>query len=130
MDRVEMATYGYKLLVELTHHVGRQKAIGMGELYEKVFGETWQNRINDTRRLRIIITELRQQGVAICSASSPTGGGYYQASAGSELKDYLSRLRRKALKALSLEAKMRKMTLAELLGQIELNLRGRQNEAS
>jgi len=130
MDRVEMAVYAHKLLGELTHHIGRHRAIGMGELYEKIFEETWQNRINDTRRLRIVITELRRQGVAICSESSRAGGGYYLASAGSELKDYLSRLRRRALKVLSLEAKMRKMTLAELLGQIELNLRGGQDETS
>ena len=122
MDRVEMAVYGDKLLGELSHHVGRHKAIGMGELYEKVFGETWQHRINDTRRLRIVIEALRDRGDAICSASSRVGGGYYLPSVGSELKDYCSRRRRKNLKGLMQEARMLKISLPELLGQIELNL--------
>ena len=128
MDQVEMAVYADKVLGVLTHHVGRHKAIGMGELYVAVFGETWKNRINDTRRLRIIIDKLRDRGDAICSASSRTGGGYYLPSVGSELKDYCSRRRRKNLKGLVQEARMLKISLPELLGQIELNLKGGQDE--
>lgn len=131
MKRSEMAFYAARLLEELTHHVGSHNAIGMGELYEIVFRETWANRINDTRKLRIVITELRKQGAAICSDTSRTGGGYYVASGGSsEMKDYLTRLRRRGLRALVLEAKLRKITLAELLGQMELNLLGDYDEAA
>jgi len=110
------------LLGILSRHVGREKAIGMGELYEEVFDRPWRNRINDTRALRTLIQELRKEGVAICSACAYAGGGYYLAAAGSEMEDYLSRLRSRALRALALEARLRRITLPELLGQMQLNL--------
>jgi hypothetical protein len=131
MKDTELAFYAARLLGEITHHVGKHNSIGMGELYEIVFREPWENRINDTRRLRTVITELRRQGVAICSDCSPSGGGYYVASAGSsEMKDYLARLRKRAIKALALEAKLRRISLPELLGQMELELGGGYDEAA
>lgn len=132
MNKIQMAFYAARLLGELTNHVGRDNAIGMGELYEIVFDEPWANRINDTRRLRQIITELRRQGRPICSYCSSSGGGYYLARMrSSEMREYLERLRQRALKALVLEAKMRKMSLPELLGQLQLELhQGLFNEAN
>ncbi|RJP59024.1 MAG: hypothetical protein C4549_02755, partial [Deltaproteobacteria bacterium] len=67
-------------------------------------------------------TILRQDGVPICSISSPNGGGYYLAGVGSELEDYLGRIRRRALKSLWMESKVRRIGLAELLGQMQMNL--------
>jgi hypothetical protein len=131
MNKVQMGFYAARLLSELTHHVGRHNAIGMGELYELVFQDPWANRINDTRKLRTVITELRKQGVAICSYCSSSSGGYYLASSGSsEMRDYLKRLRLRALKALVLEAKMRRIALPELLGQMQLELDGGYHEAA
>ena len=131
MNKIQMGFYAARLLSELTHHIGRHNTIGMGELYELVFKEPWANRINDTRRLRTVITELRRQGVAICSDCASSGGGYYLASAGSsEMRQYLERLRRRALKALVLEARMRKIGLPELLGQIQIEFKGGYNEAA
>jgi hypothetical protein len=115
--------YKAKILGELTGHVGREKAIGMGELYETAFGDTWRNRINDTRRLRKVITELRWEGVPICSCSDRDGGGYYLAAAGSELRCFLERLKRRALKPLAMAARIEKTSLAEMLGQMSLNLK-------
>jgi len=112
----------------LSRHVGAGRKIGMGELYYAVFGESWNNRINDTRALRTIITELRHEGIPICSVADRTGGGYYLASAGSELSGYLDRLRTQALKKLALEAKIRKISLADLIGQMALNF-GKEGEA-
>jgi hypothetical protein len=131
MTKIEMAFYVARLLAELTHHVGKDQCVGMGELYELVFREQWSNRINDTRKLRTVITELRRQGIAICSDTSSSGGGYYLARQGSsEMADYLKRLRMRALKALVLEAKMRQIGLPELLGQLELELSGGYHEAA
>lgn len=113
-----------RLLAVLTRHIGKNRAIGMARLYEEVFGEAWSDKINDTRKLRSLITELRKEGVPICSTPSQTGGGYYLASAGSELEAYCSKLRTSALKKLALEAKLRNMTLPELLGQLTLSLTG------
>jgi len=105
----------------LSRHVGANRKIGMGELYCAVFGESWSNRINDTRALRKVITELRHEGVPICSIADSTGGGYYLASAVSELSGYCERLRTQALKKLALEAKIRGISLHELLGQMTMN---------
>ncbi len=111
-----------RLLMVLVNHVGRSQAIGMGELFEAVYGEEWSNRINDTRRLRREITALRAEGMRICSTTGMEGGGYYLASAGSELEDYCKRLRKQGLKKLAQEAKLRKIGLPELLGQIRMNM--------
>ena len=110
------------LLLEMTRHVGASARIGMGELYETVFGDVYNHRINDTRKLRTLISELRQDGVAICSSASNSRGGYWLASAGSELTDYCGKLRSRALKLLAQEATLRKMTLPELAGQVSLEL--------
>lgn len=115
----------YKLTVLgiLSRHVGREKAIGMGELYEETFGEPWHHRINDTRELRRIITELRDDGTPICSVSSPSSPGYYLAAAGSEERNYIDRLKGQAIRKLTRAAKIEKISLPELLGQMSLNLK-------
>ncbi|MBI4621069.1 MAG: hypothetical protein HY739_13060 [Desulfobacterales bacterium] len=112
------------ILTILSRHIGKEKAIGMAELYQEAFGKSWEHRINDTRLLRTVITLLRKDGVAICSDSSQHGGGYYLASAGSELEDYLGRIRQRALKALSMESRIRRIGIAELLGQMQMNIEG------
>jgi len=121
MTRTELKN---RLLATLSRHIGRSKAIGMAALYEDVFGEGWRDKVNDTRELRRLITELRKEGVPICSVTTKEGGGYYLASAGSELEAYCSKLRTSALKKLALEAKLRNITLPELLGQLTLSLTG------
>lgn len=129
-ERKESEIYRNKLFRILIQHIGRRRAIGMGELHTAVFGTDWENRINHTRRLRYLVTELRREGVLICSYSSQSGGGYYLAAAGSEMEDYLSSIRRRALKALVLESRLRKIGLPDLLGQMQLNLKeGQHNEA-
>jgi hypothetical protein len=120
-----------RLFFELIKHIGEKNAIGMAELYEIVFMKKWSNRINDTRALRHLITSLRNEGVAICSVSDRSGGGYYLASAGSEINDYLRRLERRALKILARVSKIKKITLPEYLGQMRLHmLETKEKEAS
>ena len=116
--------YKAKLLAELSRHIGKHNAIGMGELYSRVFDKSWGHKINDTRQIRRVVTTLRNEGVPICSASDCNTGGYYLASAGSELENYCSRIRRRGLQALMMEAKIRRTALPELLGQIQLSLNG------
>lgn len=112
-----------RLMSELSGRTGKSKAVDMGELYERVFGEPYSsNKINGTRKLRQLITELRKEGVPICSVSTKDGGGYYLASAGSDLEDYCSRIRSRALKLLKMESDLRKVALPSLLHQIQLNL--------
>ena len=111
-----------KILMVLSRHVGEEKAIDMGELYSRVFNEPYTHKINHTRRLRTIITALRRKGVPIGSTAAKNGGGYYLVRAGSELDSYCARLRRAALNKLAMEAKLRRISMPELLGQMQLNM--------
>lgn len=111
-----------RLMSELSGRAGKTRTVSMNDLHEAVFGEPCGDKINGTRRLRSLITELRREGVPVCSVSTSEGGGYYLASAGSELEDYCARIRTQALKKLKMEANLRRVALPELLHQIQLNL--------
>ena len=106
-----------RLNVVLMRHVGRHHAIGMGELYEAVTGETWTNRINDTRRVRRLVTDARHNGAAICSDHT----GYWLAAAGSEGHAYSERLKRSALRKLRIVSRINKISLPKLCGQLEFD---------
>lgn len=111
-----------RLQGEMWRHIGRHRAIGMAELYEIVYGETWLNRINDTRKLRKLITELRRDGSPICSIADQSGGGYYLAQTTEDLSAYLDRQEHRALKILARNARMKQITLPEYLGQMSLHI--------
>lgn len=117
MQRAAREAAKGRVLRLLTQHVGRANAIDMGELYRQVYGQEWSHKINDTRALRGVITELRRHGAAIGSVSSRTGGGYYLMS-GSELVDWMDRVKIQAIRKLGMLAKLKRKTLPELLGQI------------
>jgi len=110
-------------LAILTRHVGVERAVGMGELYVSVYGNPWQHRINDTRRLRALITELRWEGALIGETRSKQGGGYYLARSTHELGMFFERRTHEAVKKLAMIARMKQIGLPELLGQMQLNLR-------
>ncbi|MDZ4241996.1 MAG: hypothetical protein U1D99_04125 [Candidatus Omnitrophota bacterium] len=111
-----------QILSILTHHVGRENAIGMGELYYKIFGKAYVNRINDTRPLRIILKRMKQQGSQICSHTSAVSGGYYLAAATSERDDYYDREFKNAVGRLARLGKVKKMNRQELAAQTLLLL--------
>jgi len=106
----------------LSRHVGIEKALGMGDLYSQAYGRAWRHRINDTRELRKIITELRYEGALIGETRSQVGGGYYLARSAHELSAFFKKRKREALMKLHLVARMQRVGLAELLGQMQLNL--------
>ena len=120
--------YKAKLLAELSKHVGKGKAIDMGELYERVFGRYCSDKHNKARKIRELITELRREGLPIVSDHDKEGGGYYLAAAGKELEEYCKRLRKRALKILDIEAKLRNTTLPAILAQIIASL-GKKEES-
>lgn len=111
-----------RMMTEMSRHIGRMNAIGMAELYEIVFGETWRHRINDTRKLRKLVKQLRREGVNINSSTSNQGGGYYLPAAGSELSEHLRRRDILAVTILSENAKIRKVSLREHFGQVGIRL--------
>lgn len=122
--------YRSRMLATLTGHIGAPHAIGMAALYEAVFDRPWQHRINDTRALRRLVTTMRSEGVPICSVSSSDGGGYYLAAAGSELANYLRRTERRALLILQRNARIKRISLPNYLGQLKLNMEGNHGEAA
>jgi hypothetical protein len=128
--RAEREAQRVRVLTILAGHIGSHNAIGMGELYEEVFGEPWEHRINDTRALRKVITALRSEGVPICSAADREGGGYYLAAAGSELSSYLRRSEIRALKILKRNARIKRISLPDYLGQMRLNMEASDGEAA
>ena len=112
----ENEKYKYRAISILVQHKGEENAIDMGELYCLVFGKPYQNKINDTRAIRTIITEMRKEGQPIGS----NGDGYYLIKTKSELDKYCSRLRKRAIRIFSQEAHIRKISLPELVGQVHL----------
>lgn len=125
MQKMKMAA-----MMALSDHIGSINAIGMAELHEAVTGESWENRINDTRRIRLVITELRREGRRICSSPASSGGGYYLAAAGSELVDYLRKNKTRALKLLDMNAQISRVNLPNYLAQIALELEGGHDAAT
>jgi hypothetical protein len=112
-----------KVMVILSRHIGEEKAVGMGDLYERAYGQPWRNKINDTRRLRKVITDLRYKGALIGETRSKNGGGYYLARSVHELNRFFDKRKREALKKLMMVARMQRVGLPELLGQIQMHLR-------
>ncbi len=111
-----------KLYAVMMQHIGPEKKIGMGELYEAVFGRTWSHRINDTRMLRNLITEMRRDGQPVMSSTSSGSGGYWIAASSTEIAEYCNRHKTSALKSLAHIARIKKVSLAEYLGQMQLEL--------
>lgn len=112
----------YRLLAVITKHVGANRAISMERLYTEIYGEEPSNLINSTRSIRKLIELTRREGIPICSLRKKNFHGYYLAGAGSELEEYCKRLRKEALKKLAMEARLRKITLPQLINELQLNL--------
>lgn len=70
-----------------------------------------------TRRVRTLVTEAREEGVAI--AATPEHG-YFIAVLPEEIDLCCAFLRARALRSLLLESRLRKIPLVELLGQLRL----------
>lgn len=97
------------LLNVMSRHIGRGHGIGVCDL-------ALQLDVPE-RQVRSLITELRHDGVAICGTPKD---GYYIAKDADELEETCNFLRRRALHSLSLESCLRKMPLADLVGQLHL----------
>lgn len=98
-----------KLLNLLCRHIGKRNGLGVG-----VLGD-WVGVL--PRQVRLMVTELRQDGIAVCGTPRD---GYYIAASAEELEETCRFLRQRALHSLTLESTLRKMPLADLLGQMHL----------
>lgn len=69
------------------------------------------------RQVRKLITELREDGIAVCGEPRT---GYYIAATAEELEATCQFLHHRALSSLRLESRLRNVPLPELLGQLTL----------
>jgi hypothetical protein len=109
-----------RLLAVLGHHRVRGNCIGMAELYRKVYRLPCDHRINDTTALRVLIRRLRMEGHPICSIPDRYDPGYWLAEDAQDLDEFIGRHERRGLTSLAQAAKLRKIALPELLGQLKL----------
>lgn len=85
-----------------------------------------QMLVVNERTLRNLITELREDGMAICGTPE---SGYFVAETAEELQHTCAFLRSRALRSLHLEARLKNIPLAQLLGQMALELTHETNPA-
>jgi biotin operon repressor len=97
------------VLTVLTRHIGSGNGISMRELAQQL---DMLPRI-----VRQQISDLRADGHAICGTPAE---GYYIAETAAELQHTCEFLRSRAMHSLTLESKLRKIPLTDLLGQLHL----------
>lgn len=116
----EISPLAFRTYLILMKHQGRENAIDMGDLYRLVFNKNFQNKISDTRKLRTVITELRQCGFPVCSSMAKENRGYYLAVTAKDIEDFVKTMERRALKTLMLISRVKKISLPVYLGQLSL----------
>lgn len=99
-----------ELLNLLAFHQGRERGIGAADL-ARVAGIP-------ERRLRTLISELRDQGTAICATPET---GYFLAVTPEELNESCKFLHDRAMHSLRRASQMQKISLPDLFGQLMLN---------
>lgn len=100
-----------QLLNLLSSHRGQAKGIHVKNL-EALTGVTG-------RELRKLISELRNEGVAICGKPET---GYFMAETAQELDEFcIKYLEQRAMHSLKLSSRLRRIPLPVLAGQLFLN---------
>lgn len=83
-----------------------------------ITSETLAFRLGISERdVRTLVTELRQDGHAVCAHPAT---GYFLARDDNELNTTIRFLTDRALKSLLIAAQLRRMPLADLVGQLKL----------
>jgi len=98
-----------QLLSLLTRHIGKGNGIGVKALATQL--DTTE------RHVRTLTSELREDGHAVCG--TPVDG-YYIAATAEELQNTCEFLRSRAMHSLTLESRLRRIPLTDLLGQLHL----------
>ncbi|MDO9053816.1 MAG: HTH domain-containing protein [Sulfurimicrobium sp.] len=97
------------VLTVLSRHVGCGNGIGMKELARQL--DLFP------RIIRTYISDLREDGHAICGTPRD---GYYIAATADELQTTCDFLHNRAMHSLTLEAKLKRIPLADLIGQLHI----------
>lgn len=98
-----------QLLSVLSRHIGKGNGIGVKQLAQQLGIEP--------RQVRKHISELRDDGHAVCGTPKD---GYYIAATPEELEHTCQFLHTRALHSLTLESRLRKIPLSDLIGQLHL----------
>jgi biotin operon repressor len=98
-----------QLLAVLTHHIGKANGIRVKRLAAMLD--------IPERQVRNLVTELREQGHAVCGTPKD---GYYIAATPSELEQTCKLLRDRSMHSLRLESRLRRISLPDLLGQLHV----------
>ena len=98
-----------KLLTALQAHIGANNGISANALARELG--------LSLRHLRDLITELRLDGIAVCGHPA---SGYFIAETSEELETTCEFLHARAMSSLLLSSRMRKVPMADLLGQLHL----------
>lgn len=93
----------------LSRHIGSGKGIAMRELEQQLD--------LSARKIRMHISDLRADGHAICGTPEQ---GYFIAETAAELENTCEFLRSRAMHSLTLESKLRKIPMADLIGQLHV----------
>jgi len=93
----------------LSRHIGKGNGIGVKQLAEQLD--------MFPRLVRTHISDLREDGHAVCGTPKE---GYYIAATARELQETCEFLHTRAMHSLTLEAKLKRIPLADLIGQLHL----------
>lgn len=99
----------HHLVAALASHIGRGRGITARHLAARLD--------IPERQVRHLVAEAREDGAAICGTPRD---GYYIAATAEELEETCRFLRNRAMHSLTLESRLRKLPLADLLGQLKL----------
>lgn len=115
----------------LQEHIGKHNAISMADLYEAWVGQRLPRDaagkvVADvptlSRHMRALIDDLRDiHGVPVMSSARH---GYWIVASDAELEEVVHEFRARGLKSLTTAARLKKISLAEEMQQIDLELRG------
>ncbi|MCL4500839.1 MAG: hypothetical protein M1438_03160 [Deltaproteobacteria bacterium] len=114
-----------RLMYEMTRHIGKERAIGAGELFEAVFEKPYEgNKMTGCRLLRKLIEEVKYGPEAIFIAHSccTIRPGYYLPRTDSERREYVARVARQVKKKIGRLALLNQMNAGAYAGQLALEL--------
>jgi len=104
------------VLAALQRHIGRDNGATAAELVREIADDLLCDAAGE-RLLRSCVSELRNEGIAICA--HPTYG-YFVAATAEELDMCCQFLRSRAMHSLVLESRLRRIPLPDLLGQLKV----------